>query len=81
MLAVAAARKSGAFALDVCFELPTPGVAALFGRSGSGKSMVVNTIAAPLARSTISASGVRSNTSNVPSARNPSQERSPGLRV
>ncbi len=45
MLAVAAARKRGAFALDVCFELPTPGVAALFGRSGSGKSMVVNTIA------------------------------------
>jgi molybdate transport system ATP-binding protein len=45
MLAVAAARKRGAFALDVRFELPTPGVAALFGRSGSGKSMVVNTIA------------------------------------
>jgi molybdate transport system ATP-binding protein len=45
MLAVAAARKRGAFALDVCFDLPTPGVAALFGRSGSGKSMVVNTIA------------------------------------
>jgi len=39
MLAVAAAAKRGAFALDVRFELPTPGVAALFGRSGSGKSM------------------------------------------
>ena len=45
MLAVAAATKRGAFALDVRFDLPTPGVAALFGRSGSGKSMVVNTIA------------------------------------
>jgi molybdate transport system ATP-binding protein len=45
MLAVAAARQRGAFALDVRFDLPTPGVAALFGRSGSGKSMVVNTIA------------------------------------
>jgi molybdate transport system ATP-binding protein len=45
MLAVAAAAKRGAFALDVRFELPTPGVAALFGRSGSGKSMVVNAIA------------------------------------
>ena len=45
MLAVAAAKQRGAFALDVRFDLPTPGVAALFGRSGSGKSMVVNTIA------------------------------------
>ena len=45
MLAVAAAKRRGAFALDVRFDLPTPGVAALFGRSGSGKSMVVNTIA------------------------------------
>jgi molybdate transport system ATP-binding protein len=45
MLAVAAAAKRGQFTLDVRFELPTPGVAALFGRSGSGKSMVVNTIA------------------------------------
>ncbi len=45
MLAVAAAKKLGAFVLDVRFDLPTPGVAALFGRSGSGKSTVVNTIA------------------------------------
>ena len=45
MLSVAAAKKRGAFALDVRFDLPTPGVAALFGRSGSGKSTVVNTIA------------------------------------
>jgi molybdate transport system ATP-binding protein len=45
MFAVAAAKKRGAFSLEVRFELPTPGVAALFGRSGSGKSMVVNTIA------------------------------------
>ncbi|HLZ98224.1 MAG TPA: molybdenum ABC transporter ATP-binding protein [Steroidobacteraceae bacterium] len=45
MLAVAAAAKRGAFALDVRFHLPTPGVAALFGRSGCGKSTVVNAIA------------------------------------
>jgi len=45
MLAVTASKKHGAFTLDVRFDLPTPGVAALFGRSGSGKSMVVNTIA------------------------------------
>jgi len=45
MLSVAAVRKRGAFTLDVRFDLPTPGVAALFGRSGSGKSTVVNTIA------------------------------------
>jgi molybdate transport system ATP-binding protein len=35
----------GAFALDVHFELPTPGVAALFGPSGCGKSTTVNIIA------------------------------------
>jgi molybdate transport system ATP-binding protein len=45
MLAVAASKKRGTFALDVRFDFPTPGVAALFGRSGSGKTMVVNLIA------------------------------------
>jgi molybdate transport system ATP-binding protein len=35
--------------LNVRFELPTPGVVALFGRSGCGKSTVVNIIAGLLA--------------------------------
>jgi molybdate transport system ATP-binding protein len=33
------------FALDVAFEAPTPGTTVLFGRSGSGKSMIVSTVA------------------------------------
>jgi molybdate transport system ATP-binding protein len=45
MLAVAATKRRGAFALNVRFELPTPGVVALFGRSGCGKSTLVNIIA------------------------------------
>jgi molybdate transport system ATP-binding protein len=45
MLSVAVAKQRGSFALDARFELPTPGVAALFGRSGSGKSTLVNVIA------------------------------------
>jgi molybdate transport system ATP-binding protein len=45
MLAVAVKKERGSFALDVRFELPTPGVVALFGRSGSGKSTLVNLIA------------------------------------
>jgi molybdate transport system ATP-binding protein len=45
MLKVAAAKRLGAFALDVAFELPTPGVVALFGPSGCGKTTVVNVIA------------------------------------
>jgi molybdate transport system ATP-binding protein len=35
----------GAFTLDVEFELPTPGVAALFGPSGCGKSTTIDIIA------------------------------------
>ena len=31
--------------LDAQFELPTPGVVALFGRSGCGKSTLINVIA------------------------------------
>jgi molybdate transport system ATP-binding protein len=49
MLAVAATKQRGAFALNVRFELPTPGVVALFGRSGCGKSTLVNIIAGLLA--------------------------------
>jgi len=45
MLELAAKKNRGNFALDARFELPTPGVVALFGRSGCGKSTVVNVIA------------------------------------
>lgn len=45
MLTVAATKRRGGFALDVRFELPTPGVVALFGRSGCGKSTVIDIIA------------------------------------
>ncbi len=44
MLSVAATKQRGAFTLNVRFELPMPGVLALFGRSGCGKSTVVNII-------------------------------------
>jgi len=49
MLAVAAETQRGTFVLNVHFELPTPGVVALFGRSGCGKSTLVNIIAGLLA--------------------------------
>ena len=45
MLSVAVQKTLGAFTLDAKFELPTPGVVALFGRSGCGKSTLVNLIA------------------------------------
>jgi molybdate transport system ATP-binding protein len=45
MLRVAVKKRRGSFSLDARFELPTPGVAALFGRSGCGKSTLVNVIA------------------------------------
>jgi molybdate transport system ATP-binding protein len=45
MLSVAVTKRRGSFMLDARFELPTPGVAALFGRSGCGKSTLVNVIA------------------------------------
>jgi len=49
MLQVAVAKQIGTFRLDVQFDLPTPGVAALFGPSGCGKSTTVNIIAGLLA--------------------------------
>jgi molybdate transport system ATP-binding protein len=49
MLRVAAKKLRGTFLLDAEFELPTPGVVALFGRSGCGKSTLVNVIAGLLA--------------------------------
>ncbi len=45
MLEVAVNTRRGAFALAAAFELPTPGVAALFGRSGCGKTTLINVIA------------------------------------
>ena len=45
MLTVEAAKRRGSFSLDVRFETPVPGVVALFGRSGCGKSTVVNLMA------------------------------------
>ncbi len=45
MLSVAVTKLRGSFSLAARFELPTPGVAALFGRSGCGKSTLVNIIA------------------------------------
>jgi molybdate transport system ATP-binding protein len=45
MLSVAAKKRRGAFLLDAKFELPTPGVVALFGISGCGKTTLVNVIA------------------------------------
>jgi len=45
MLSVIAKKQRAGFSLDVAFELPTPGVVALFGRSGCGKSTIVNIIA------------------------------------
>jgi molybdate transport system ATP-binding protein len=45
MLTVRAAKQRGSFHLDVGFELPTPGVAALFGPSGCGKTTAVNLVA------------------------------------
>lgn len=45
MLQVAVGKRLGAFALDVRFEMPTPGVVALFGPSGCGKTTTINIIA------------------------------------
>jgi molybdate transport system ATP-binding protein len=48
-LKVAVSKQLGSFALNVGFELPTPGVAALFGPSGCGKSTTINIIAGLIA--------------------------------
>jgi molybdate transport system ATP-binding protein len=49
MLSVTVRKQRGDFLLDARFELPTPGVVALFGRSGCGKSTLTNLIAGLLA--------------------------------
>jgi molybdate transport system ATP-binding protein len=45
MLQVEVKKLRGTFDLDASFKLPTPGVVALFGRSGCGKTTLVNIIA------------------------------------
>lgn len=44
MIAVEAKKRLGGFDLDAAFEAP-PGVTALFGKSGSGKTSLINTVA------------------------------------
>lgn len=45
MLDVAVRRRQGAFQVDAAFHTPAAGVTALFGRSGSGKTSVINMVA------------------------------------
>jgi len=45
MLDVAVKFRRGEFALDVKFSAPTPGVTALFGRSGAGKTTIAQLLA------------------------------------
>jgi molybdate transport system ATP-binding protein len=45
MLHVDVRLQRGAFRLDAQFDAPTPGITALFGRSGCGKTSLVNVIA------------------------------------
>lgn len=45
MLQLQIRRSLGAFRLDVAIEAPAPGVVALFGRSGSGKTSIIQAVA------------------------------------
>src|SRR5580692_10396533 len=44
MLRVSALKKRDGFTLQADFEAPTPGIVALFGRSGCGKTTLINII-------------------------------------
>lgn len=52
MLKIHAQLRRQGFALDVGIDVPTPGVAALFGRSGCGKTTLVHIVAGLLAADT-----------------------------
>jgi molybdate transport system ATP-binding protein len=45
MLRVEIKKRRGSFLLDARFESPTPGIVALFGRSGCGKTTLINIVA------------------------------------
>ncbi len=45
MLHVAVRRRRGDFQLDAAFDVATPGVVALFGRSGCGKTTLIDIVA------------------------------------
>lgn len=45
MLSVALSKRRDEFSLNVAFDAPTPGIVALFGRSGCGKTTTANLIA------------------------------------
>jgi molybdate transport system ATP-binding protein len=45
MLSVALKKRRGSFCLDVAFDAPTPGIVAFFGRSGAGKTTLIDMIA------------------------------------
>jgi molybdate transport system ATP-binding protein len=45
MLSVQLQKRRGAFALDAAFEMSGPGVVALFGRSGCGKTTLISLLA------------------------------------
>jgi molybdate transport system ATP-binding protein len=49
MLKVAVVKRRQGFTLDARFEAPTPGIVALFGRSGCGKTTTINIISGLLA--------------------------------
>lgn len=49
MLRVAAVKKRDGFTLRVEFQAPTPGIVALFGRSGCGKTTLIDIISGLLA--------------------------------
>lgn len=45
MLKIHAIKRRGSFELEVAVDVPTPGIVALFGRSGCGKTTLANIVA------------------------------------